>query len=90
MWLGGRLFGHKQEYSERLLKITGITGLYGYLVRREYIPVLLSALAKENKLADWAMSSVFKNVFKTKENLVKHKDGHSVIKNKVVTYPDLR
>jgi hypothetical protein len=90
LWLGGRLFGNRAHYSERLYKVTGITGLYGYLVRSEYIPVLLTALAKENKIADIAISSVLTGAYKTKVNLVKHRDGVSTIKGKFVSYPDLK
>lgn len=90
LWLGGRLCGKVDNYSNKLLSISCITGTYGYLVHYKFIPKLLSALNKKNKLADWAMSSVFENVFKSKENLVKHKDGFSTIKKEFISYKDLR
>lgn len=90
LWLGGRLVGRTTDFSENLLKISGITGTYGYIVRKSFIGDVLGALKRENKLADWAMSSVFKNVFKSKENLIKHRAGFSVIQNKFVDYEDLK
>lgn len=89
LWLGGRLIGKRWDYSDSLLKISGITGTYGYIIKSDFIPKVLSALAKENKLADYAMSSVFDNVFKTKKNLVKHRAGYSIIQGKDVSYKDL-
>jgi hypothetical protein len=73
-----------------LLSISGTTGSYGYIVHRRFIPKLLESLTRQNKLADWAMSSVFEMVFRSKKNLVKHKDGISTIKNEFVSYKDLR
>lgn len=76
----------KEDFSHGLFKIKATTGTYGYIVKHSFIPKILEALAKENKLADWAMSSVFENVFRSKKNLVKHRAGHSIIKGKEVTY----
>ena len=91
LWLGGRrLVGKGKEYSENLLSISGITGTYGYIIHRRFIGKCLAALEKKNKLADWALSSVFEKVYKSKENLVKHKDGYSEIKKQFVSYKDLR
>lgn len=86
LWLGGVVWKGKEDYSDNLLKIGGTTGTYGYIVKHSFIPKILEALAKENKLADWAMSSVFENVFRSKNNLVKHRAGYSIIKGKDVTY----
>lgn len=89
LWLGGRTIGDKKDYSKNLYSIKAITGTYGYIVNAKFIPALLRALARQNKLADYAMSSVFENVYKSKENLVKHRNGFSEIKQTVVNYPDL-
>lgn len=91
LWLGGRVVGEVENYSANLYKIKAITGTYGYIVHSNFIPALLKQLAKENKTADWAMCAAFDGkVFKTKENLVLHKAGHSVIKGQYVDYKDLR
>lgn len=90
LWLGGRLVNKGRDYSEHLLKIIETTGAYGYIVHRRFIPKALEALSKENKLTDWALSSVFKNVYRSKKNLVKHRDGFSILKGKKVSYRDLR
>lgn len=90
LWLGGRLIERGVEYSENLLKITKTTGAYGYLVHRRFIGKALEALKKENRLADWALSSVFDNVYRSKKNLIKHRDGFSILKGKEVSYKDLR
>jgi GR25 family glycosyltransferase involved in LPS biosynthesis len=86
LWLGGVVVKGKEDYSDNLLKIGGTTGTYGYIVKHSFISKILEALAKENKLADWAMSSVFENVFRSKKNLVKHRAGYSIIKGKDVNY----
>lgn len=90
LWLGGRLVGKGKNYSENLLKITETTGAYGYIVHKRFIPKALEALSKERKLADWALSSVFSNVYRSKKNLVKHRDGYSILQGKEVSYKDLR
>lgn len=90
LWLGGRLIGRGSEYSENLLKIKSTTGAYGYLVHRRFIEKALAALEKGNKLADYALSSVFENVYRSKKNLVKHRDGYSILQKKNVSYKDLR
>lgn len=87
LWLGGRVNGLSVDYGLNV-KIKGISGTYGYIVKRSYINTLLGVL-NGLKLADAAMSSVFKNVYKTKENLVKHRNGFSIIKNEIVEYNDL-
>ena len=87
LWLGGRVRGESISYGLNV-KIKGISGTYGYIVKRSYINTLLKAL-NGLKLADAAMSSVFKNVYKTKENLVKHRNGFSIIQSKIVEYNDL-
>lgn len=87
LWLGGRVRGESISYGLNV-KIRGISGTYGYIVKRSYINTLLKAL-NGLKLADDAMSSVFKNVYKTKENLVKHRNGFSIIQSKIVEYNDL-
>lgn len=87
LWLGGRVRGESISYGLNV-KIKGISGTYGYIVKRSYINTLLKAL-NGLKLADDAMSSVFKNVYKTKENLVKHRNGFSIIQSKIVEYNDL-
>ena len=87
LWLGGRVRGESISYGLNV-KIKGISGTYGYIVKRSYINTLLKAL-NGLKLADAAMSSVFENVYKTKENLVKHRNGFSIIQSKIVEYNDL-
>lgn len=89
LWLGGRVV-KKENYSKNIFSLKATTGTYGYLVRKKFIPKLLTALSKKNKLADWAMSSVFENVYRSKKNLVKHKAGFSEIKGVEVDYKDLR
>lgn len=86
LWLGGRVIGKTQDYSDNLLKINSTTGTYGYIIHQRFIDKVLSALAKENKLADYAMSSVFENVYRSKKNLIRHRPGFSIIKGKEVTY----
>jgi len=90
LWLGGRIVGERENYSDSLMKIKGITGTYGYIVNHLFIDSLIHELSKEDKLADWSMSRAFKSVYKTKRNLVKHRDGYSYILNKEVEYKDLR
>lgn len=90
LWLGGRIVGEREDYSDSLMKIKGITGTYGYIVNHLFIDSLIHELSKEDKLADWSMSRAFKNVYRTKKNLVKHRDGYSYILNKEVEYKDLR
>lgn len=90
LWLGGRKFGKKIGHSEHLFKVENCTGLFGVIYNRPFIPKAMSALAKENKLADWAVSSVLSNGFMTKEKLIKHKAGISTLQKKYVDYPDLR
>ena len=89
LWLGGRMVGGKENYSDNLYKIKDITGTYGYIINSKFIPLAVRALSERIKLADWALSSVFRNVYKSKSNLVKHRNGFSIIKNKEVNYPDL-
>jgi len=89
LWLGGRIVGERENYSDSLMKIKGITGTYGYIVNHLFIDSLIHELSKEDKLADWSMSRAFKSVYKTKRNLVKHRDGYSYILNKEVSYKDL-
>lgn len=90
LFLGGRVIGAKKDYSENLYKIKATTGLYGYLVHERFKEKALLALSKENKLADYALSSVFENVYRSKKNLIKHRDGYSTLQEKVVSYKDLR
>lgn len=90
LWLGGRIVGKSEKHSDNLVKVNGMTGTYGYIVHYSFIDSLIEALSKEAKLADWSMSSVFKNVYKAKKNLVKHRDGYSYILKKEVSYKDLR
>ena len=89
LWLGGRIVGEREDYSDNLIKVKGITGTYGYIVNHLFIDSLVYELSKEDKLADWSMSRAFKNVYKTKKNLVKHRDGYSYILNKEGSYKDL-
>ena len=84
LWLGGKALGKVEKHSEHLNRISRTTGTYGYIVHHSFIPALLSELNKEMELADYAMSRVFKNVFRSKIDLVKHKAGFSIIRNKVV------
>lgn len=90
LFLGGRMITPPRDYSPNLFKIKATTGAYGYLVHRRFISKALNALAKENKLADWALSSVFENVYRSKNNLIKHRDGYSFLQEKEVAYKDLR
>jgi GR25 family glycosyltransferase involved in LPS biosynthesis len=90
LWLGGRVKGLREPYSENLVRITATSGSFGYLVKKSFVPALLYQLNKRNMVADWAKSRAFKNVFRSKKNLVKHRYGYSYIQNKHVQYPDLR
>lgn len=90
LWLGGRVIGLRNDYSNNLQTIKATTGSYGYIVHRSFISKALQALSKEDKLADWALSSVFENVYRSKKNLVKHRAGYSIIKGVEVDYKDLR
>lgn len=89
LWLGGRTVKPRENYSEHLQKIQATTGAFGYIVRKSFVPDLVAELEKFTLLADWAMSKVFKRVYRSKRNLVKHKNGYSYIQNKDVRYADL-
>lgn len=89
LWLGGRVLKRKEPYSENLYSISGTTGTFGYIVRREFVLALVEQLRRFDKVADHSMSRAFKNVFRSKRNLVLHRNGYSYIKNREVNYYDL-
>lgn len=89
LWLGGRVVGGCENYSERLNRIKFATGLYGVLINSKFKTTMLEALSKENKLADWCLNGIAEKCFMSKNKLIKHSSGYSYIQNKEVNYIDL-
>lgn len=90
LWLGGSSV--KTSYHSAYLKrLEKGTGGYGILIRNTVYNRFISALDKENDLADICYMKLMGelNIYKTFINLVLHKDGYSTIQKKHVSYPDL-
>lgn len=90
LWLGGTEL-KTEAYSPHLKRLYAGTGGYGILFRNTMYDALIEELKKENYVADVCYMKLQEkfNCFKTWKNIILHKNGFSIIKNKYVSYPKL-
>lgn len=90
LWLGGSKVTF-EDYSPLLWRLKLGTGGYCVMMRKRMMEKCLPILEREDTIADicYAQCMADLNVYRTKENLVKHKPGYSLIQQRFVDYPEL-